>query len=261
MQPLDSNSLQLPLVPIPPKPPLYTLKAAVFLVVLVVFLIPLASFMPLLAGMLLGWDFIEATGILEENLGSFVLLTQSIGLVITIVLIRNRLKKLELPWSAIGLKKFRFVQAMRYIGGFYLIMLGLAAIVAVIAAGLGIDPSTASINVTGKTDTIELIESMGGFWATFVLTVIFAPIIEEILFRGVLFPAIKYRYGVIAGILISGLLFAMAHLNPLQILALIPMGVYLAIMYQRTKSIYPGIILHASWNLMVVLIAESGMAG
>jgi len=261
MQPQVTNSPQLPLVPIPPPPPLYTMKAAVFLVLLVIFLIPLVSFLPLLAGMLLGWDFIEDAGVLEENFGSFMLLTQSVGLLITISLVHNRLKKLNLPWSAIGLKKFRLSQAVRYIGGFYLVMVGLALIAGLIAATFGIEPPSASINASGKTQTVELIESMGGFWATFVLTVIFAPIIEEILFRGILFPAIKYRYGIIAGILVSGVLFGLAHLNPLQILVIIPMGIYLAIMYQRTKSIYPGIILHATWNLMVLLIAQAAVTG
>jgi membrane protease YdiL (CAAX protease family) len=109
----------------------------------------------------------------------------------------------------------------------------------------------------GESGGTEMLEMMGGFWLTFALSVIIAPIIEEVVFRGVLFPAIAKRYGVIAGVIISAIIFTLVHLDPVQMLSVLPLGIYLAVMYLKTDSIYPGIILHAIWNLMVLWIAQS----
>ena len=78
--------------------------------------------------------------------------------------------------------------------------------------------------------------------------VILAPLIEETFFRGFVFSGLQQKYSWKVAALISSFLFAVAHM---QLVALIPtflMGLVLAYLYQRSKSIWPGIILHLIVN-------------
>jgi membrane protease YdiL (CAAX protease family) len=88
----------------------------------------------------------------------------------------------------------------------------------------------------------------------FIVGAIFAPLVEEIFFRGFLFQGFRARYGWVNGMLLSSAVFAIAHL---QLVALIPtfiLGCLLAYLYHRTNSVWPGIILH-------FLVNAFGLAG
>jgi membrane protease YdiL (CAAX protease family) len=88
----------------------------------------------------------------------------------------------------------------------------------------------------------------------FIVGAIFAPLVEEIFFRGFLFQGFRERYGWVKGMLLSSAIFAAAHL---QLVALIPtfiLGCLLAYLYHRTNSVWPGIILH-------FLVNAFGLAG
>ncbi len=78
--------------------------------------------------------------------------------------------------------------------------------------------------------------------------VILAPVIEEIFFRGFVYSGLLKEYNWKVAALISSFLFALAHM---QLVALIPtflMGLVLTYLYHRSKSIWPGIILHLLVN-------------
>jgi membrane protease YdiL (CAAX protease family) len=79
----------------------------------------------------------------------------------------------------------------------------------------------------------------------FVLVgVIFAPIVEEIFFRGFLFQGFRQQYGWIKGGLLSAAVFAIGHLDPVSLIPTFILGLLLAYMYHRSNSVWPGIILH-----------------
>jgi membrane protease YdiL (CAAX protease family) len=232
----------------------FTIKFGLFMALLVSFLLPLAFFSPLLIMKMLGIPLHEQIGMSAANFGTFVLGSQTIALLISLAVIAKKLKVNCMSWSSVGLKGFKTFQGVRYIVGYYLILLGLLIVMAIIASSLGLQASPPPNNESGGTGMLKV---MGSFWLTFVLVVIIAPIIEEIVFRGVLFPAIKRRFGLVAGILFSSLVFTLVHIDPIQMISVLPLGIYLAVMYHRTGSIYPGMILHATWNLIVLLIAQS----
>lgn len=220
---------------------------------LISFLLPLALFSPLIVAKMLGIPLVEKIGMTADNFGVYIFFSQSIGLVVTLALIASRLKRRHASWSSVGLRRFRLFQGVRYVAGYYLMLLGLLAVLAVIAVSMGVE---APAPPDGESGGSGMLDTMGNFWLSFAISVVLAPVIEEIVFRGVLFPAIKRRYGLIAGIVISSLVFTLVHMNPVQMMSVLPLGVYLAVMYHRTGSIYPGIMLHATWNLMVLLIAQ-----
>ncbi len=92
-----------------------------------------------------------------------------------------------------------------------------------------------------------------------IMTTFFAPIMEEWLFRGVLFRALSEggrksgsRVGVVLAVVLSAALFALAHGEPLQFAALFFLGVVLATLVWRTKRLVPSIVTHMSFNGVAV---------
>lgn len=81
-----------------------------------------------------------------------------------------------------------------------------------------------------------------------VATVIMAPLLEEAYFRGYLFRLLKQSYGLIAAMVVSGLIFAIIHNNLFALLPLWVFGTALAWSYQRSGRIIYPILAHALFN-------------
>jgi membrane protease YdiL (CAAX protease family) len=107
---------------------------------------------------------------------------------------------------------------------------------------LGVDPQGQQIM-----DLFAALDSP--FWFMLV-GVVFAPIIEEIFFRGFLFQGFRQQYGWIRAGLLSSAIFAVGHLDPVALIPTFILGFLLAYMYHRTNSVWPGIILHFLVNAL-----------
>ena len=81
-------------------------------------------------------------------------------------------------------------------------------------------------------------------YATLFAAVFIAPFCEEIFFRGFVFPGLRLRMPVGAAIVVSSLLFAIAHADPGSCPVLLIIGLALAFVRWRTASIWPGMFLH-----------------
>ena len=81
-----------------------------------------------------------------------------------------------------------------------------------------------------------------------IVTLIVAPVAEELLFRGVLYQALKQRGRPFAAVAITAFLFAMIHFYPVGFLTLILLAVLLVAAYERTKNLLAPILLHAFFN-------------
>lgn len=104
-----------------------------------------------------------------------------------------------------------------------------------------------------------------GLWS-FVVAVLLAPALEEAVFRGVLFQAIRARLGLWPGIVLSAFAFAIVHLEvtqPIFSAALLLLGVWLAAVFHRTGSLVAAITAHATFNAIAlgVTLATVGAAG
>jgi len=98
-----------------------------------------------------------------------------------------------------------------------------------------------------------------------LMTLVLAPVMEEWFFRGVLFRAMSERHAragsrgvVVLAVVVSALLFALAHGEPLQFAGLAFLGVVLALLVHRTQRLVPSVITHISFNgvAIVTLIAQ-----
>jgi membrane protease YdiL (CAAX protease family) len=92
------------------------------------------------------------------------------------------------------------------------------------------------------------------FAANFVVVAGLAPVVEELAFRGLGFHVLR-RLGEWPAILLVGLAFGIVHglLDALPILVFF--GTALAFVRSRTRSVYPGMLLHAVFNALALTVA------
>lgn len=82
-----------------------------------------------------------------------------------------------------------------------------------------------------------------------VFMVVFAPVVEEILFRGFVLQRWSVKWGIVPGVITSSLIFGLLHFNSL---GLFNFGLVMAILYLRTNTLFVPIILHALNNFIAV---------
>ena len=100
--------------------------------------------------------------------------------------------------------------------------------------------------------------------AVYVVALVLAPIVEELLFRGVVFGSIRRRSRILAYV-VSALVFSFYHVwqyfffgyDPslfISVLSYIPPSIALAYCYERSGSIWTSMLLHAAINLFVLSV-------
>ncbi|WP_312097620.1 type II CAAX endopeptidase family protein [Niallia sp.] len=92
--------------------------------------------------------------------------------------------------------------------------------------------------------------------APFVILVvsIIGPILEEIVFRKIIFGSLYKRFGFFLSALVSSLIFAVAHMDFVHILLYASMGFTFAFLYVKTKRILVPIFAHVAMNTLVVIM-------
>lgn len=82
--------------------------------------------------------------------------------------------------------------------------------------------------------------------------IVLAPIFEELLFRGTLYRN-NEPIGQMPAAIISGIIFGMWHLVPIQAIGASVIGIFLCLIFAKTRSIIPVMIIHSTFNLIVFL--------
>lgn len=85
------------------------------------------------------------------------------------------------------------------------------------------------------------------------------PLVEELVFRGVLLDALRERAGPRVALVGSSLLFGLMHVEPSIVVATALLGGALGVMRLRSESIWPAVALHAANNglaMVAILMAE-----
>jgi uncharacterized protein len=104
-------------------------------------------------------------------------------------------------------------------------------------------------------------------WWSLLVTVlagaVVTPLGEEAFFRGVLANALLARYRAWVGVVVSAAIFALAHgINPV-LPAAFAVGVLAAVLFRRSGSVWPGVVLHGVNNLVALfvplLLARAGI--
>lgn len=85
------------------------------------------------------------------------------------------------------------------------------------------------------------------FLLSFLGGAIFTPFGEEILFRGVVANALN-RYGAFAGVVLSSIIFGLAHGVSVILPVAIMVGLLSAMLFRATGSVWPSVVLHCVYN-------------
>ncbi|MBT1707394.1 CPBP family intramembrane metalloprotease [Fulvivirgaceae bacterium PWU5] len=104
-----------------------------------------------------------------------------------------------------------------------------------------------------RASLIEMVNQTSLF--TFVLMVIAAPVLEELIFRGVILDGLlKQAYSPSKAIIISSFLFGIVHLNPWQFVAAFLVGLFAGWVFYKTRNMVYPIVIHSTTNLCGYLI-------
>ncbi|MBS1883190.1 MAG: CPBP family intramembrane metalloprotease [Actinobacteria bacterium] len=100
----------------------------------------------------------------------------------------------------------------------------------------------------------DIAKGFGAIPVQILLIVVAAPVTEEICFRGMLFGGLREKLPRIAAALICGLIFGALHAitGITAVPPLIVFGFLLALLYERTGSIVPGMLLHILNNIVAL---------
>lgn len=99
----------------------------------------------------------------------------------------------------------------------------------------------------------RIFEGDYGIMGAFLKVALVAPIVEELIFRGLIFNGFRKNYNGFVAVFMSALLFALFHLNPWQFPATFILGLLLGWLMLRTNNIFVAILGHSINNAWVLL--------
>ncbi|HZK85178.1 MAG TPA: type II CAAX endopeptidase family protein [Desulfosporosinus sp.] len=155
-------------------------------------------------------------------------------------------------WADFGWHSVPFRKALPKILGVYALTWIINISYAIFLYQHGLTPPESDVytkllgNVTGYTLIMNL-----------VLAGLLAPIVEETLFRGVIFGSLQAYFGKWTSAVLSAMIFSALHFQAYGFFPRFMLGMALVYLYDKYKSLYPAIALHALNNIVATLIAAS----
>jgi membrane protease YdiL (CAAX protease family) len=220
---------------IPPRRPVWNVWQGLFLLLLIY-----------LVEFPLGW--LRTPQDLEQLQGFFRFLAVGLGEVILyFVVILVFFKLIKRPLSELGFVRPR---------GRYVFLGVLMGIVLFIAVGL-LGSFLANWLGTPAPQSFTLVVKGAEYnWQFFLLLIlggILAPLKEEVIFRGIFYPPFRNAYGRGKGIVFTAGLFALLHFDVVRFIPLFIGGIVLTWLYEKTSSLWPSILAHGTWNILMAL--------
>jgi len=191
---------------------------------------------------LIGDPRVDATAALAA---AVITLAFSTWLVVIVFLVARRrgfgLAEVGLGWPQ---ARLWYWPLLTWLAGLTVVA-GYAVTVSLIAAATGSDLSRL---VEGN--ALQMTEA--NTWLTWAILglaiVVGAPLGEELFFRGLVFPAVRARWGTVAGVMISGAMFALVHFEISVFVPFWGIGMLFALSYHRSGSLWTPVIAHAIFN-------------
>jgi membrane protease YdiL (CAAX protease family) len=157
-------------------------------------------------------------------------------------------------WIARGLPKREAFALRRPPSWGGAITFGFMVLVAIAIANAALDPLLHGGREQGLTPSGWQSSHAAAFAVNLFAFAIVGPIAEELTFRGLGFYLLE-PYGQTVAIAVIGITFGLWHGLVEALPVLVVFGTGLAFLRSRTRSIYPGMILHATFNGAALLLA------
>ena len=177
-------------------------------------------------------------------------LTMAIVLMLGVYFIALRPRKLS--WREVGIQSFAR-KDWKLIILLSILLLAGAIIVMFLTSLIG------NSYENSKTEAIQKNLAIHTIIVAFISAAIISPIYEEIFYRGFLYRWLRTRFGLIAALILSSLIFTIVHIPtynfmPVNFLS----GVIFAWAYERTSSVWPPVIIHGLTNGLMVILTAAG---
>lgn len=192
-------------------------------------------------------NFVSGLTMADESFYSFVIGSicfQFVGLILVHIFLRAH----EVGWMEfLGFKQPNYRRGM---------LLGVAVALVAVPVALGVN-ELSRIVVTSITGSAEMQPTMKVLQVSVSLpqrilfgttAIIVAPLIEEILFRGILYRTLQQRGFPRLGLYGSSILFGLIHANLVTLLPLTCLALVFALLYDRTNNLMSSITAHSLFN-------------
>ncbi|HEY1465359.1 MAG TPA: CPBP family intramembrane glutamic endopeptidase, partial [Terriglobales bacterium] len=112
----------------------------------------------------------------------------------------------------------------------------------------------------------KFFENARDAYLTSIFAISFGPFMEEVLFRGFLYPVLARRIGMVASILITGITFGLIHGAQLSfawgpVLMISVVGIVLTTVRAIKKSVAASLIVHIAYNFTLTALTFVGTGG
>ncbi|PPA68443.1 CPBP family intramembrane glutamic endopeptidase [Jeotgalibacillus proteolyticus] len=184
---------------------------------------------------------IEPNILINLATGYWIFFSFLVALIVVFFLLRRQKGVLDLP----GEKSNAGMAVVWSIAGIFIAFFS-QMIAVLIETAIGIEP--------GSDNTADIISLLSYVPIAAFAIAIFGPILEEIVFRGVIFGWLYRRYNFFISGIVSAIIFAAIHLDFTHILIYTAMGFAFAFLYAKTKRIIVPIIAHIAINSFVVMV-------
>jgi membrane protease YdiL (CAAX protease family) len=184
-----------------------------------------------------------------DAIGALALVVADLVILAVVVLFARRGAE-RLTRATLGVRRTRFWPAVGWMLAIYFGVVATQALWVLVLAATGAAGGGGRDTTTHLATPIALLVLLGA--------AVTAPIVEEVSFRGYLFPALTRWRGPWIAAVITALLFGAAHAfvyPPLLLPLMVAFGFGACLLFWFTGSLLPGIALHALNNAMVVSIA------
>jgi membrane protease YdiL (CAAX protease family) len=146
-------------------------------------------------------------------------------------------------WAAVPALGFRRV-------GWRPLVLG-----SVVALALSIAVSQFGLEPQGIKEAMDVVREPGMLVPSLAVIAGLAPLVEELVFRGLLYGWVAGRWGTVAAWIVSSLAFAAAHIEPAHIILVLPLALWFGWLRRRTDSLLPSLVAHMVNNGFAVAAA------
>jgi membrane protease YdiL (CAAX protease family) len=109
------------------------------------------------------------------------------------------------------------------------------------------------LGVPFSTSTGDMARAGWPVWSMLLLVSVMPAVFEELAFRGVIQSSLERVFNARDAWLIQAALFSALHLSPIVFPSHFAMGLAFGLIRMRSRSLYPGMLLHGAWNALVVL--------
>ena len=178
----------------------------------------------------------------EQLAGTWLIISFSIGLLAILLLLIPDMKERHLTRDRVS----RGQAVLWAIAGVFMVFAAQYVAIIIQMYAFGID--------TASENTERIIELAKATPLFIIVLAVIGPILEEIVFRLVIFGALYKRFNFWIAAIISALIFAAVHMDFTHILIYTAVGITFAFLYVKTKRIIVPIVAHVAVNSFVTIV-------